>query len=108
MMQSLAREAQPYHPLHLSSKAATKLRYKLSILQALATHGLNTRNRIRGKASLQWQQASFTYQELLEDGLIEEILDRRDGNPIKITKKGKQALEAWYIFANAITGEESA
>ena len=76
MMQSLAREAQPYHPLHLSRKAATKLRYKLSILQALQ-----------------------------EDGLIEEILDRRDGSPIKITKKGKQALEAWYVFANAINGE---
>jgi len=97
--------AQSFHPLLLSSTATTQIRHRISILETLRTQGLNTPNRIRIKAGVGWDGASCAFEELKKAGLIEEICHNHDGTPLKITIKGKNALDLWYHFINALCGE---
>lgn len=108
MMQSLAREAQPYHPLMLSQAASTDVRYKLAILETLRTKGSNSPARTVRHCHISTQRGRDTVNQLIAQGLIDCLPLEAGRKWISINEKGVEALEAWYIFANAINGEEAA
>jgi len=102
---NLSSVAQPYHPLHISSSAATQIRHRISVLEALNTYGGNSQSRVRTKAGLNWNQSVSVIEELEEAGLIKRIQLRGDREWLSISKQGKHALELWYSFIHALCGE---
>ena len=107
-MGSLVPVAQPYHPLMISQQAVSNIRYKISILAALRTHGCDSKYAILRKCHINSTNARIAIRDLIEHGLVNDVTQPRhngDQNIIGITVAGKLALESWYKFANAICGE---